>query len=188
MIVTFTSEGGVAEQRALAHRLAARRARSARRVLFVEGAPQFGAPPASPNLVWHCVGAQGLSQELENLMLRFPDIVIDAEGRDGLGSRSALIAARVAVVPIAADHCDALARTRLVQRLETARLFNPALRVLFVTPALAGQAALLADAARQLQAQVPASATIADTTGTTAPAGPFSDALIERLHGAAFGT
>jgi chromosome partitioning protein len=120
-------------------------------------------------------------------VLRFRDIVIDAQGHDCLGSRSALIAARVAVVPIWPEQCDARVRTRLVRRLEMARLFNPALRVLFVTPALAGQAGPLADAARQLQAQVPASATIADAAGTTSSAMPFSDALVERLHAASFG-
>jgi len=67
--------------------------------------------------------------ELENLAQRYQDIVVDTEGRDSLGSRSALIAAHVAVLPAEALHGDPARLARLAWRIESARLFNPSLRV-----------------------------------------------------------
>jgi chromosome partitioning protein len=72
-----------------------------------------------------------LSEELERLLARHDDVVIDA-GDDGPAGRSALIAAHVALVPLTPDQADVDARYGLIARLNQARMFNPGLRVLFV--------------------------------------------------------
>ncbi len=68
----------------------------------------------------------------EHLTPRYNDIVIDTEGRDSMGSRSALVAARIAIIPIRPDQMDPASEAKLIVRVDTARLFNPGLRVLFV--------------------------------------------------------
>jgi chromosome partitioning protein len=73
-----------------------------------------------------------LAEELERLLARHDDVVIDAGG-DGPACRSALIAAQVALVPLTPDQADVDTRYGLIARLNHARMFNPGLRVLFVT-------------------------------------------------------
>lgn len=104
--------------------LAQLRVRSGRKVLLV-GADKTHRP-----------GARGrsLSAELEHLIPRYHDIVIDTDGLDTPG-RTALIAARLAIVPIRADQADLERHYPLIARLNAARMFNPGLRVLFVAAA-----------------------------------------------------
>nr|WP_052171146.1 ParA family protein [Massilia sp. JS1662] len=100
-----------------------------------------------------------LSEELERLLARHDDVVIDAGG-DGPACRSALIAAQVALVPLAPEQADVDARYGLIARLNHARMFNPGLRVLFVAiggahdPAPAALCAMRAYAAQVMSAGV----------------------------------
>jgi chromosome partitioning protein len=105
----------------------------------------------------------GLSEALERLLARRDDVVIDAGG-DGPACRSALIAAQVALVPLTPDQADVDARYSLIARLNHARMFNPGLRVLFVTvggasdPAPHAPCAMRAYAAQVMSAGVAATA------------------------------
>ncbi len=143
MIITITDEYGGMEKSILAGRLAASRALAGRKVLLLDADPHHAtlrqvnqahqqADGARPGIVARAISAKGLQPELEHLVTCYHDIVIDTEGRDSMGSRSALIAARVVIIPIDGSHSDASSRARLVQRITYARLFNPGLRVLVV--------------------------------------------------------
>ena len=94
------------------------------------------------------ISAKGLQPELEHLVHCYHDIVIDSEGRDSMGSRSALIAARVLVVPLDGV-VDGAAQAGLARRIAHARSVNPDLRVLLATDTQAAPAHALA-------AQIPA--------------------------------
>ena len=59
----------------------------------------------------------------------FAHVVVDAGGRDSIGLRSALLLADVAIVPIGASSFDSAAMTDLLEVVELAHDFNPALRV-----------------------------------------------------------
>ena len=85
-----------------------------------------------PAVATRTVRGNGFSGELERLQARYPDIVIHTDCDDGLECRCALIAAHVALVPLAPGHAGVDARRALIARLDSARMFNPGLRVLFV--------------------------------------------------------
>ncbi|MDL2355581.1 MAG: cobyrinic acid ac-diamide synthase [Pseudomonadota bacterium] len=126
MIIAIADQCGTCGA-AIGASLAQLRVRSARKVLLV-GADKTHRPAP---------GGRSLSAELEHLVTRYDDIVIDTDGLDTPG-RTALIAARLAIVPIHADEVDLERDYPLIARLNAARMFNPGLRVLFV--AAAGQA------------------------------------------------
>ncbi|TWI66281.1 chromosome partitioning protein [Pseudoduganella lurida] len=131
MIVTIVSEGSCNAKLALAERLAAHRSLSGRKVLLVDADSEPHPHPPLP-VAAKCVNGKSVGAELENLGMRFQDIVVDADGRDSLGSRAALIAARVVVVPADAVHNDPARAIRLADRIANARLFNPGLRIVIV--------------------------------------------------------
>jgi chromosome partitioning protein len=60
-------------------------------------------------------------------------VVIDTDGGNGHECRAALIMAQIAVVPLAPEQAGVCIRCDLTARLNDARMFNPGLRVLFVT-------------------------------------------------------
>lgn len=113
MIIAIANQG--LGRSKLADHLAALRSGSGRKVLLVGQAPQGG-----------------LRAGLESLQSRYNDIFVDTEGCDTLDSRSVLIAARLAVVPIHVDEVDLVTQYKLIDRLNSARMFNPGLRVVFV--------------------------------------------------------
>jgi len=131
MIVTIVSEGACDAKLPLAERLASRRRQAGRKVLLMdaESAPHVHPPSL---VAATCISGKGVGPELENLGQRFEDIVVDADGRDSLGSRAALIAAGVVVVPAHEVHGDPARAARLADRIGNARLFNPALRIVIV--------------------------------------------------------
>jgi chromosome partitioning protein len=104
------------------------------------------------------ISGRALLDELELLRTRYNDIVIDTEGRDTADSRAALIAARLAVVPVTPGQVDLDSQYQLIARLNAARMFNPGLRVLFVLVGVDGapsdeeRAAVRAFAARVMSA------------------------------------
>ncbi|MFZ4873478.1 cobyrinic acid ac-diamide synthase [Janthinobacterium sp. Mn2066] len=141
----------------LASSLAALRAQAGRKVLLLDADPRHGAldqaqaagEPALAHLTARPISAKGLQPELEHLVNCYHDIVIDSEARDSLGSRSAMIAARVLVVSV-----DGLAdEANLVRRIAHARSINPGLRVLLVT-------ATMSEAVHALAAQIEAASVV----------------------------
>ena len=157
MIIAITDERGGMEKSILAGRLAASRALARRKVLLLDADPRQGAMAQArnmhdgamhgsltrPRLMARAISAKGLQPELEHLVNCYHDIVIDSEGRDSMGSRSALIAARVLVVPLDGV-ADGDARAGLARRIAHARSVNPDLRVLLATDAQAAPAHALA--------------------------------------------
>lgn len=172
MIITIANEKGGAETPILAHNLAALRAMDGHDVLLVDTNPQkhalswglerstAGIQPVVPA---RFINGKGLQPELENLLPRYDDIVIDTEGRDSQASRSALIAARVAIIPIQPCFMTPTSQEKLILRINTARQDNPELRVLFVLVCVRKEPSTeYLTAIRSLVARI-AWATLADT-------------------------
>lgn len=141
MIITIANEKGGAEKSILANNLAALRAMDGREVLLIDGDPQKAsltwssersAAGIQPRIPARAISGKGMQPELEILIPRYNDIVINTEGRDSMGSRSALNAARTVIIPIRPDQMDLASEKRLTMRIDAARIFNPRLRVLFV--------------------------------------------------------
>ena len=169
MIVTIVHTALPAVGAQLAENLALLRGRRGRRkVLLLDASPErlcerWGLDRARshlrPSVASRTVSGSDLPGELERQLARFDDIVIDTAG-GGPECRCALIAARVALVPLAAEHADIDARYDLIAQLNGARMFNPGLRVLFVTaggendPAPQASAAMRAYAAQVMSAGV----------------------------------
>ncbi|HTD06823.1 cobyrinic acid ac-diamide synthase [Undibacterium sp.] len=141
MIVTIANESGGATKSILADNLAALRTMAGRKVLLLDNDPQH------PSVNWSCerqvsgnhppvaarpITGKGLQPELENLAYRYNDIVIDTESRDSLGSRSALTAAHVVIIPVDLDLLEKMNEEKMLARIGTARQFKPRLRILVV--------------------------------------------------------
>lgn len=141
MIVTIAGQGGGAASTIVAQNLALLRARAGRRVLLVDSDPQQQAARwarqrfqegLKPNILAELIPGGDLGVRLESLQRRCHDIVIHTECSDTPASRAALIAARTVVVPVTAGQVDLESQYQLIARLNSARMFNPGLRVLFV--------------------------------------------------------
>ncbi|MBC3908816.1 hypothetical protein [Undibacterium umbellatum] len=78
------------------------------------------------------ISGKGMQAELENLRFHYHDIVIDAEARDCMGSRSALLAAHVTILVIDLDQIDQLQEAELSARMQIAQAANPRMRTLIV--------------------------------------------------------
>jgi chromosome partitioning protein len=147
VIVTIASPCGGTDKAIVAHNLALLRARAGRRVMLVDTDPnahscawcsEMAAAGVTPRVVTRAITGRALLGELELLRSRYNDIVIDTEGRDTTESRAALIAARLAVVPVTSQQVDLGSQYQLIARLNSARMFNPGLRVLFVLASVDG--------------------------------------------------
>lgn len=161
MIVTIVHAALPAAGAQLAANLALLRGRRGRQVSLLDATPERMCTRWSldrarsrlrPTVATVAVSGGGFADALERLAARHDDVVICTDGADGPECRRALIAARVALVPLAPEHADG--GRDLVTRLGNARMFNPGLRVLFVTaggerdPAPAARAAMRAFADR----------------------------------------
>jgi chromosome partitioning protein len=144
VIVTIVHAAPPAAGGYLAGNLAQLRARHGRKVLL---------------LVTRTLRGGSLSEQLERVLARHDDVVIDTGGDDP-ACRGALIAAQVALVPLAPEQADVDTRYDLIARLNHARMFNPGLRVLFVTmggrhdPAPSARCAMRAYATQVMSAGV----------------------------------
>jgi chromosome partitioning protein len=147
VIVTIVHAAPPAAGAYLAGNLAQLRARHGRKVLL---------------LATRTVRGGSLSEQLERMLARHDDVVIDTDGDDP-ACRGALIAAQVALVPLAPELADVDARYGLIARLNHARMFNPGLRVLFVTAGGARDPAPPALCAMRAYAAQVMSAGVADT-------------------------
>jgi len=160
MITVIASEAGGALDSVLAENLAVLCRRAGRRVLLVDATPEQSCRgwararaathlrPLAPVLGLRGMGfGERLAREGELARMRRHDVLVGAGGCDSAECRSALLAADLAVVPIAVRDADVAAHYRLIARLNAARMFNPDLRVLFVTVSDGAQASR-ADLAR----------------------------------------
>ena len=134
MIIAITNQN--ASSGNVARQLAALRAHVGGKVLLLATDPKLPSASGSPE---HGVADIGPGSVSERCLLRaelenphFKDIIIDIGGRDSLDSRAALIAAGLVIVPVQADQLDMGSQYKLIARLNSARMFNPGLRVLFV--------------------------------------------------------
>lgn len=141
MIVAIANQNGGAGKTVIANNLALLRTRSGRKVMLVDTDPkalscawcsELAAAGVQPRVVARAITGRTLVTDLEMLRTRYNDIVIDTEGRDTVESRAALIAARLVVVPVTPEQADLTSQYKLIARLNSARMFNPGLRVLFV--------------------------------------------------------
>ena len=145
MITVIASETGGALDSLLAENLAILCRRAGRRVLLVDAAPEQACRgwararaaahlrPLAPVLGLRGMGfGERLAREGGLASMRRHDLLVGAGGCDSPECRSALLAAQLAIVPIAARDADAAVHYRLIARLNAARMFNPDLRVLFV--------------------------------------------------------
>jgi chromosome partitioning protein len=165
MIVAIANQNGGAGKTIIANNLALLRTRSGRRVMLVDTDPkaascawcsELAAAGVQPRIASRAITGRTLVGDLEMLRSRYNDIVIDTEGRDTVESRAALIAARLVVVPVTPEQADLTSQYKLIARLNSARMFNPGLRVLFVLvatdPSDDERAAVRAYAARVMSA------------------------------------
>lgn len=138
MIISIAAASCGIEKTIFACNLATQRTLSGHRTLLIDGDSQksamlwniqrceAGIRPQQPT---RAITAKGLLPELENLSPRYKDIVIDAETRDCLASRSALIAASKLVILVRPEDFGKERQDAIAQRIETARLCNPGLQV-----------------------------------------------------------
>lgn len=117
MIIAIASQCGA--QASVASHLAQLRARCGCKVKLLDAGSTSAA------------SGRTLPDQLESLRNRYHDIVIDTGGEDTLESRAALIAARLVVVPVTPGQPGQPGQQQLTSRLDTARMFNPGLRVLY---------------------------------------------------------
>jgi chromosome partitioning protein len=137
MIVTIVNCVPPAAGPLVAENIAVLHARRGRKVLLLDATrrqacERWGTERVRarlhPPVAARAVRGSGFPGDLERFLARYDDIVIDTDADDGLACRCALIAAQVALVPLAPEH----AGYAPVARLNSARMFNPGLRVLFV--------------------------------------------------------
>jgi len=164
MIVTVVNCAPPRVGAALAENLALLRARVVRKVLLLDAGPgqdceRWGVERARarlmPAIAARSLRGPGCAARLERLLPDYDEIVINADGCGSHECRWALIASHVAVVPLALDHSDIDAHYDCIAKLNSARMFNPGLRVLFV--AMAGERDLVPEelgAVRAYAAQV----------------------------------
>lgn len=121
--------------------LAVLRARSGHKICLVDADPREQAYSWScarrfarqwPTIPGRAPASSVLAHEIGALCPDYPDLLINTGNHDSQETLSAVIAARVVVVPVTVDQVDIDRDYALIARLNSARMFNPALKVLFV--------------------------------------------------------
>lgn len=120
-----------------------------------------------------------LYSELKNLDSCYQDLVIDAGALDAVDTKTALMAAHLVVIPLRLHTRDRNDETRLIRRIEAAKVFNPGLRTLIVVVRESrGETADDVAAASTLAKAIPSSSvaqtTVNDSAGMRAA---FDDGL-----------
>lgn len=184
MIIAVANQSDTTARSGMADSLAQLRAEAGRTVLLIGAATtperSVTAHGRRGSLARHAIDTRGLQGELEQLQQHYHDVVIDTEGRDTLESRIALIAARLVIVPVHVDEVDVAGRYQLIDRLNSARMFNPGLRVVFVIVGREQPSPEEKAAVRHYVAQV-MSATLAGTLLHEGAAGDDLDALYREV-------
>lgn len=108
-------------------------------VLLIDADPQASAaswaawrrdnPTLTPSPTTVCLAGKAVFDEGKRLAENYQHVVCDAGGRDNAGLRSALLLSDLAIVPIGSSSFDAAAMTDLLEVIELAKDFNPALDV-----------------------------------------------------------
>lgn len=141
MIVAIANVEGRFIKTLLTANLAVLRARSGRKICLIDTDPQASAYRWScdrssagqgPSVTGRALCGRMQSREIEKLGLAYGDLLINTGNFDRQETLSALIAARMVIVPVTVDQVDVDAQYPLIARLNSARMFNPALKVLFV--------------------------------------------------------
>lgn len=144
MIVAIAGQPLDTVASALAANLAVLRRRAGAHVLLVDAGRRQAdrawlaaraAARLSPRPQVLAMSGYGFGERLDQTVAHYDDVLIDAGDCAGHECRSALIAAQVALVPIAPRDADPARAYDLIARLNAARMFNPGLRVLFAAVA-----------------------------------------------------
>ncbi|MEM8514581.1 chromosome partitioning protein [Massilia sp. MP_M2] len=140
MIIAIVNQHDNPERTVVARNLAVLRARAGRRVYLMTTAgngdsdwsAERNGAGVQPWIETHQVGSRAVKMRLAALRPLVDDILIDAGMRDADGCRCVLAESRLVVVPVRGGARDLDLHDRLLARLNGARTFNPAMRVLFV--------------------------------------------------------
>lgn len=144
MIVSVFGPANAGIGTQVARNLAVLRARVARKILLVDASPaqaswRWAAERAReglrPAVTVETLRGTGCGARLERLLPRDTDAIIDTDGCGAHDCRWALIAARIALVPLAPDDADIERCYAWIAALNSAHMFNPGLQVLFATVA-----------------------------------------------------
>lgn len=109
------------------------------KTLLIDGDPQ---PSAASWAAWRRdnqahgpsptttkLSGKAILTEGKQLQAGFDNVVVDVGGRDSIGLRSALLLADMVIIPIGASAFDSAAMTDLMEVVELAHDYNPALLV-----------------------------------------------------------
>ena len=130
------TKGGVGKTTTAVH-VATMLARN-NKTLLIDGDPQASAASWAawrrdteyqPSPTTTCLLGKAILNEGKGLAAGFVHTVVDAGGRDSAGLRAALLLAQFAIIPIGASNLDAAAMTDLLEIVELAKEYNPALDV-----------------------------------------------------------
>ena len=159
MIIAIINQHHNADRCVIARNLAVLRARSGRKVCLLAAGSAHGTGNwcierstmgILPLIASRSPGRH--AEKIEWLRRQFNDIVVDAGERNSEDCHGVLIAAKLAVVPVRGKDIDLANQYALIERIKAARLFNPALRILFV--AVTGQEGLQAEERASINAHV----------------------------------
>ncbi|NTW99366.1 MAG: AAA family ATPase [Geobacteraceae bacterium] len=137
MIILIGGEKGGTGKTTLATNLAAMRALAGRDVLLMDTDPQGSAnywvqsrdeERITPRVACVQKFGKGLPNEVQDLVHRYQDIIIDAGGRDSVELRSALVVAEKVYIPIQPSQFDIWTLNQMDELVETAKAFNPGLQ------------------------------------------------------------
>lgn len=190
MIIAIVNQHDNPERTVIARNLAVLRARAGRRVCLMTTAGngdsdwsgERNLAGVQPWIETHQVGSRAVKMRLAALRPLFDDILIDAGTRDTDGCRCVLAESRLVLVPVRGRALDLDLQYRLLARLNGARTFNPAMRVLFVAisgplgPSAGERAAVLAHVARVQDATLAATVLHAPAALDYGPGRCVSDA------------
>ncbi|WP_426195281.1 hypothetical protein [Massilia sp. DWR3-1-1] len=172
MIVAIAGTAAGRQHCALAANLAVLRTRSGSRMCLLDIDParsayrwgcarkEAGQGPAMASLA---LPARVPSGGIDQIAARYSDLLIHTGACASQDCHSALLSARVVVVPLAPADYDLDANYGLIADLNGARMFNPSLRVLFVILADGGEPTALELARARLYVSQVMSASLATT-------------------------
>lgn len=106
--------------------------------LLIDGDPQASAVSwaawrresgRTPSPTTTALHGKAILEEGRSLAAGFSHAVIDVGGRDSAGLRASLLLSQCAIIPVGASNLDAAAMTDLLEILDLAKEYNPALDV-----------------------------------------------------------